>query len=232
MSPHLLALQPTSAPRQLQPRASSLPPPPLPPSLPAAPPALPASISSPPSQPELSWPQLRPPSRARGPGLSFYTMLLASFVGMAVILFGRRNRHCRTRTERRQDALRRHSRSQGGAAQHVTGQEVQVDRVVCEPPSVSSSTLVTRTIPPQVQVSTNRGDGDVAAASGADGEEGDRGVVDPCPICLEELLPGDIAVLLPCNHGNFHASCMQAWLVAAAARPTCPLCKAEVPRDA
>eukprot|EP00297_Palpitomonas_bilix_P018638 CAMPEP_0113867060 /NCGR_PEP_ID=MMETSP0780_2-20120614/213_1 /TAXON_ID=652834 /ORGANISM="Palpitomonas bilix" /LENGTH=151 /DNA_ID=CAMNT_0000851969 /DNA_START=496 /DNA_END=951 /DNA_ORIENTATION=- /assembly_acc=CAM_ASM_000599 len=45
-----------------------------------------------------------------------------------------------------------------------------------------------------------------------------------CSICLELLLPGNVARLLPCMH-QFHADCVDKWLLMDA---RCPVCKLAV----
>ncbi|KAJ2802596.1 hypothetical protein H4R21_002355 [Coemansia helicoidea] len=50
--------------------------------------------------------------------------------------------------------------------------------------------------------------------------------LEPCSICLSDIVAGETAVLLvPCNHA-FHADCARRWLTR---RSTlCPLCKADM----
>lgn len=49
-----------------------------------------------------------------------------------------------------------------------------------------------------------------------------------CPICINELMPGDSIRYLPnCGH-TFHRSCIDLWLLR---RADCPLCKREVRRQ-
>ncbi|TVU01890.1 hypothetical protein EJB05_52656, partial [Eragrostis curvula] len=45
-----------------------------------------------------------------------------------------------------------------------------------------------------------------------------------CAVCLEELQPGESAVVTPCEH-VYHARCIAPWVQA---RGTCPLCRTHV----
>ena len=42
-----------------------------------------------------------------------------------------------------------------------------------------------------------------------------------CPICLEELVSGEVLRCLPCKH-QFHRDCVDRWLTQKA---TCPICQ-------
>lgn len=43
-----------------------------------------------------------------------------------------------------------------------------------------------------------------------------------CAICLEDFLPGESLIILPCKH-SFHSNCITPWLTERSS--TCPLCK-------
>ncbi|KAK8988792.1 hypothetical protein V6N11_030168 [Hibiscus sabdariffa] len=47
-----------------------------------------------------------------------------------------------------------------------------------------------------------------------------------CVICLNKACRGEKLRSLPICHHGFHASCIDAWL---RVRPTCPLCRINVP---
>lgn len=46
-----------------------------------------------------------------------------------------------------------------------------------------------------------------------------------CAVCTEEIAVADAVVRLPCAHW-YHGGCIAPWL---GIRPTCPLCRAELP---
>mmetsp|Transcript_96720 Transcript_96720/g.189972 ORF Transcript_96720/g.189972 Transcript_96720/m.189972 type:complete len:334 (+) Transcript_96720:69-1070(+) len=48
--------------------------------------------------------------------------------------------------------------------------------------------------------------------------------VNQCSICLEEYLPNDLVLVLPCRH-MYHRMCVNEWLLA---HTQCPLCKQDV----
>jgi len=43
----------------------------------------------------------------------------------------------------------------------------------------------------------------------------------PCPICLDNIAPGDTLMTMPCLH-KFHSKCLAKWL---SIRAVCPMCK-------
>ncbi|KAF8756337.1 hypothetical protein HU200_011079 [Digitaria exilis] len=58
--------------------------------------------------------------------------------------------------------------------------------------------------------------------------EAPEGVAGVCAVCTEEVARGQPVVRLPCAHW-YHAGCIAPWL---RIRPTCPTCRAELPREA
>lgn len=58
---------------------------------------------------------------------------------------------------------------------------------------------------------------------------------DECSVCLE-VFPADEYqqpinhTYLPCSH-KFHISCLLSWLLRRKNDPTCPMCRAEVPKE-
>ena len=53
--------------------------------------------------------------------------------------------------------------------------------------------------------------------------------VESCGICFEELKDGDEVRDLPCGHNNFHASCLDQWLLTC--NRSCPLCRHNVTKQ-
>eukprot|EP01006_Ploeotia_vitrea_P041947 TRINITY_DN66588_c13_g9_i1.p1 TRINITY_DN66588_c13_g9~~TRINITY_DN66588_c13_g9_i1.p1 ORF type:complete len:448 (-),score=276.88 TRINITY_DN66588_c13_g9_i1:222-1493(-) len=50
---------------------------------------------------------------------------------------------------------------------------------------------------------------------------------DMCPVCQDDMSPGDWAVELPCRH-SFHRECISRWLQI---QHTCPMCRYELPAE-
>ncbi|KAF8711544.1 hypothetical protein HU200_028988 [Digitaria exilis] len=67
----------------------------------------------------------------------------------------------------------------------------------------------------------------VAVPAAVEAPEGVAGVW-VCAVCTEEVARGQAVVRLPCAHW-YHAGCIAPWL---RIRPTCPTCRAELPREA
>jgi hypothetical protein len=62
-------------------------------------------------------------------------------------------------------------------------------------------------------------------------------ILDPCVICLEDLLPGAEVGVLKCSH-TFHISCLEDWLNKAGRlswkeerRADCPVCRVVVEEE-
>ncbi|KAF8246107.1 hypothetical protein K440DRAFT_662338 [Wilcoxina mikolae CBS 423.85] len=53
-----------------------------------------------------------------------------------------------------------------------------------------------------------------------------RTTTQTCSICLNRLSPTTHAILLPCTHSTFHATCINPWL---SHNPTCPICRSFTP---
>ncbi len=58
----------------------------------------------------------------------------------------------------------------------------------------------------------------VAGAEGADADAA-------CVVCLEPLMPDDEVLTLPCRHRQFHAACIEQWMLGRGRGADCPLCK-------
>ncbi len=55
-------------------------------------------------------------------------------------------------------------------------------------------------------------------------------VLDTCPICMDEIQPGENKTITACNH-IFHTVCLERWVRRATRRndePTCPMCRAPI----
>ena len=50
-----------------------------------------------------------------------------------------------------------------------------------------------------------------------------------CCVCLDSYKPNQLISILPCGH-EFHALCMERWLLHGGLQPWCPLCKQELTR--
>lgn len=82
-------------------------------------------------------------------------------------------------------------------------------------------------LPVQVVVVRDGGGGSdrKGAADQAVTEEVDGG---ECPVCLAEYEGGEEVRVLPACRHRFHRECVDRWLLTRA--PTCPVCRAPVPR--
>lgn len=62
------------------------------------------------------------------------------------------------------------------------------------------------------------------APEGVVGAEGaDDGAA--CVVCLEPLMQDDEVLTLPCRHRQFHAACIEQWMLGRGRGADCPLCK-------